>query len=234
MGGVYRKEIGHYFRSMTGYVYIAMFLAVSGALFMTGNLLSQNGDIRSFFSSATSAVVLLLPILTMGVFAEERRQKTDELLLSSPLRFSSLVLGKFLSTFTVFLVPLAATGAYPLLLLRFGASSPMVTLGCYLGFALLGMSLIAIGMFLSLLTDSQFMAAVLTWALFALLLMLDSAAGYSGSAFLSALLRFAALTGHYRGFSYGVFHLSEAVYYLSVTALFLFLCVHALERRRLS
>lgn len=234
MAGIYKKEISHYFKTMTGYVFIAMYLAVSGAMFTMVNLLSQNGDIRAYFSAMTTVVTFLLPILTMGMFAEERKQKTDELLLTSPISLTAVVLGKFFSTFTVFLIPLSVTGIYPLLLSAFGASAPMVTLGSFFGFMLLAMAFIAIGLFLSMLTDSQFVAAVMTYSLFALLLLANGTTALSGSAVLNALLRFVALTGHYNSFSYGVFQLTEIIYYVSIAALFLFLSIYVLERKRLS
>ncbi len=234
MAGIYKKEISHYFKTMTGYVFIAMYLAVSGAMFTTVNLLSQNGDIRAYFSAMTTVVTFLLPILTMGMFAEERKQKTDELLLTSPISLTAVVLGKFFSTFTVFLIPLSVTGIYPLLLSAFGASAPMVTLGSFFGFMLLAMAFIAIGLFLSMLTDSQFVASVMTYSLFALLLLANGTTALSGSAVLNALLRFVALTGHYNGFSYGVFQLTEIIYYVSIAALFLFLSIYMLERKRLT
>lgn len=234
MKGIYQKELRHCFQTMKGYVFIAMFLAVSGVLFTMVNLLSQNSDIRTCFASLTTIAVFLLPILTMGLFAEERKQKTDELLLTAPVTLTAVVLGKFWATVTVFAIPLAVMGLYPVVLASYGAAAPMAAIGCLIGFLLLGMALIAIGLFLSMLTDSQFVAAMLTYALFALLVMAGGARGVVGWPLLDEALGFLAITSHYNSFTYGVFELKELVYYLSIAALFLFSGVYVLERRRLA
>ena len=234
MSGVFRKEMGQYFRSLAGYVFIAMFLALSGVLFLTVNLLPQNGDIKAFYGVTTILCMLLLPILTMRLFADERRQKTDELLLTAPVSLTAIVTGKFFAAFIVFLLSLCLTLMYPLVLYCFGVSALWVTMGNFLGMALLGAALIAIGLFLSMQTESQFVAAVLTYGFFALLFLAGSAGGFAGAAALGGLLHFLAIAEHFQGLSYGVFPLVELVYYLSITALFLFLGVHTLERRRLA
>ena len=234
MKGIYKKEMSQYFHSMGGYVFIAMYLALSGILFTTLNLLPQNGDIKVYFSSAAILCMLLLPILTMRLFADERKQKTDELLLTAPVSLTAIVLGKFLATLTVFLLPLAVTGMYPVILLFFGVSAPWISVGNMLGMLLLGAALIAIGLFLSMQTDSQFVAAILTYSLFALFFLAGSAGTLAGDTLIADIFRFVAIAEHCKGLSYGVFPLADVLYYLSITGLFLFLGVYTLERRRLA
>jgi len=234
MKGLFAKEWRHLFTTMTGYVFIALYLALSGAVFTLTCLLAQSGDIKSYFSVFNTVAVLLFPILTMGSFSEERRQKTDELLLTAPVTLTSVVLGKFLATLAVFLLPMLITLCYPAVLYAFGVRALAATVGNYVGLVLLAGACIALGQFLSLLTDSQFVAAMTTYAVFGLLLLAGSAVSMVHQPMLQAALRFLAIVTHCEGFSYGVFDAMEAVYYLSVTVLFLFLSVYVLERRRIS
>ncbi|NLA53050.1 MAG: ABC transporter permease subunit [Clostridiales bacterium] len=234
MRGIFAKEWRHYFKTMTGYAFVAMYLALSGAVFTFTNLLAQDGDIKSYFSLFTTVAILLFPILTMGIFAEERKQKTDELLLTSPVTMTAIVLGKFLAMFTVFLIPMFITLIYPAVLLFYGAGAFAETAGNYAGLMLLSMACIAIGQFISLLSESQFVCAILTYAVFALLLFAGQAMSLVSHPVLKSTLSFLAITGHSNGFSYGVFDLTQLVYFLSISALFLSLSVFVLERRRLA
>ena len=234
MKGVFGKEWRHLFKTMTGYVFVAMYLALSGAVFAMTNLLAQSGDIKSYFAVFNTVAVLIFPILTMGSFSEERKQKTDELLLTAPVALSAIVLGKFLATLAAFLLAALLTLSYPLLLSAWGVHAVAATVGNYLGLTLLAMACIAMGQFFSLLTDSSFVAAMMTYAVFALLLLAGSARAMLTDPTLTALLGFLAIAAHCEGFSYGVFDGVEVVYFLSLTALFLFASVHVLQRRRLA
>lgn len=234
MRGVFRKELRQYFHTMTGYAFIAMFLCVAGAMFVTGNLLSQRGEITAFFANASTLLLYLLPILTMRMYAEERKQRTDELLLTAPVSLVTVMLSKFLAAFCVFLMPLAATLIYPAVLAAYGFWEPMTVVGNYAGCMLLAAALIAMGQFISVLTDSQFVAAIVTYSLFSLLAIAGNVSAAATNEWARAVLHFVALPAHMTGFSYGVFNLAEAIYYLSITALFLFGSVYVLQRKRVA
>lgn len=234
MNGIFMKEVRHYFKTMTGYAFIGLYLAISGAVFTLTNLIAQNSDIKSYFSSFTSVAILLFPILTMGVFSEERKQKTDELLLTSPVTMTAIVMGKFLAMLMVFFIPMMMTLLYPGILAYFGAGSFLETAGNFVGLMLLSLACLAIGQFISLLGESQFVCAILTYAIFALLLFAGQAQKLVSVSFWRTLLSFLAIAGHSEGFSYGVFDLTQIVYFLSITALFLSLSVFVLECRRLA
>ena len=234
MRGIFAKEWRHLFKTMTGYVFVAMYLALSGAVFSMSNLLSQSGDIKSYFSVFNTVSVLIFPILTMGAFSEERKQRTDELLLTSPVSLTAIVGGKFLATLAAFLLPMAITISYPVILGVFGVHALAATIGNYVGLMLLACACIAMGQFLSLLTDSQFVAAMMTYCVFALFLLAGMGVALVTDPLLQRVVAFFAIARHTEGFSYGVFEAAEAVYFLSVTGLFLFLSVYVLERRRLA
>lgn len=232
MIGIIKKEWNQYFKSMTGYVFIAIFLVITGTYFVMVNLMSQNGDIKNFFASIFSVVIFLIPILTMRSFSEEKKQKTDELLFTSPVRITSVIVGKFLATLLVFLTALAITLLYPAVLAVLGSSDLAVTLGNYLGLALMAAAFISMGLFISVQTESQLVSAIVTYALLLLLYLMNSAKAFTGG-LLGRLLEFLAVTGHFEEFTYGIFNPINVFYYLSITGLFLFLSVYSLESKRL-
>lgn len=234
MWGVCRKELRQYFHTMTGYAFIAMFLCITGSIFIIGNLLSQNGNIAVFFSSMSSVLLYLLPILTMRMYAEEKKQRTDELLLTAPISLAAVMIGKFGAAFIVFMLPFLCILLYPVILASFGFWEPMMVLGNYVGCMLLAAALIAIGQFISVLTDSQFVAAIVTYSIFTLLAIAGNVSASISVEPLREMLQFVAVTAHMTGFSYGVFSLAEVVYYLSITSLFLFGCVYLLQRKRVA
>ncbi len=234
MMGIYRKEMTHSFQTLKGYIFIAMYLALSGVVFASTNLMAQSGDIKLYFSQFTTWFVFLLPILTMGTFSEERKQKTEELLLTAPITRTQVVMEKYLATLSVFLIPYVITFVYPLILGYYGQFQLSETIGNYVGLLLMASAMIAMGQLISLITDSQCVAAILTYALFSLLTQLTSIQTMLTDATLRALASFFDITYHCYGFSYGVFEWMEVVYFVSITALFLFLSIFVLERRRLS
>lgn len=234
VAGIYHKEWQQTFHTMTGYVFLAMFVAMTGALFVLVNLVPQNGDIKALFAAMINVVVFLIPMLTMRLYSEERKQRTDELLLTAPVTATQIILGKFLAAWAIFALALAVTAVFPAILATFGAFAPLETLGNYLGLLLLAAALLAIGLFVSVLSESPFVAAVLTYATFSFMLVLGSIAPSYDGTLLGGLTHFAAMPSHMTPFSYGILDFGEAIYFGSIAALFLFLCVFALEQKRVA
>lgn len=232
MVGIIKKELNQYFKSMTGYIFLAIFLMITGVYFVMGNLMSQNGDIKTFFSSIFSVIIFLIPILTMRSFSEEKKQKTDELLFTSPVRITTVILGKFCATFFVFLAALCITLLYSVILAAFGSFDPVATAGNYAGMALMAAAFISIGLFISVQTESQLVSAIVTYGVLLLLYLMNSAKSFMHG-FLGQIASFLAVTGHFEEFTYGIFNPVNVVYYLSITALFLFLSIYSLESKRL-
>ena len=232
MSAIYFKELKSYFTSMIGYIYLAAFLLISGFIFTTGNLLSQNGDIKSYFASISSVLTFLVPILTMRLFSEERKLRTLQLLFTMPVSLGEIVFGKFLATFTVFCIGLAVTLLYPLILAFYGTFEGMVVLGNYLGLIMLVAACIAIGLFISALTENQIIAAVVTYSLLLALWLLNSTGqnligGASGK-----YLRYLSLNMHFNEFTYGIFNPADMVFFLTVTLAFLGFAIVTIDRRR--
>lgn len=232
MGGIIKKELRQYFKSMTGYVFIAMFLVITGFYFVAGNLMSQDGDIRTFFASIFPVVVFLIPILTMRSYSEEKKQRTDELLLTSPIRITWVIGGKFCATMLVFLLALGITLLYPVVLAALGVSDPLVTAGNYLGMILMASSFVSIGLFVSVQTENQLVAAAVTYALLLLLYLMGSVKSFAGGV-AGELMSFMAIASHFEEFTYGIFNIANVIYFISITALFLFFSVYSLESKRL-
>lgn len=176
MLAIYKKELRSYFTSMIGYVFIAFFLVIIGIYYTIYNLIMGYANFEITLSGITFIFVLLVPLLTMRLIAEENKQKTDQLLLTSPLTASSIVMGKFLAVFTIFLMVLLTTCTYPLIMMQYGTVSMATSYGAIFGFALLGGAYLAIGLFISSLTDSQIVAAVISFIVFLFTLLMESIA----------------------------------------------------------
>lgn len=178
MLAIYKKEIRSYFTSMIGYVFMAFFLAMVGLFFYLQNLLGQNPRFEDTLTGVTFIFVLLTPIITMRLMAEENKQKTDQLLYTSPLTAGSIVIGKFLAVFTVYLMIMAIVCLYPIILLQFGDIALAPAYSSLLGFSLLGGAYLALGLFISSLTESQVVAAVISFLVFLFTLFMDDIAGF--------------------------------------------------------
>lgn len=163
MKAVYKKELKSYLTSMIGYIFIAFILLVVGIYFAAINIGSAWPRIGDTLNNVTFVFLISIPILTMRVIAEERRQKTDQLLLTAPVKVHQIVAGKYFSLVTIFLIPTLVVCFYPLILKKFGTVSMAMSYTSILGFFLLGCAEIAVGVFLSSVTESQVIAAVLAF-----------------------------------------------------------------------
>lgn len=177
MTAIYKKELRSYLTSMIGYVFIAFILAIVGLYFGAINMSSAWPRIGDTLSNATFIFLITVPILTMRVIAEERRQKTDQLLLTSPVKVGQIVTGKYLALVSILLIPVIVICFYPLVLRKFGAISLGMSYTSILGFLLLGCAEIAVGVFLSSVTESQVIAAVLAFGVLFLSYVSEGIAG---------------------------------------------------------
>ena len=232
MMAIYIKEMKQYFHSMIGYVFLTIFLLVCGFLFLTVNLISQNGDIKTFFSYLFNILLFIIPMLTMRQFSEEYKSKSMQLLFTLPLSVESIVLGKFFATLTIIGLGLLITFIYPIILSLLGSFALMVTLGNYLGVILLISTITAMGLFISTLTENQIVSAISSYAVILILWLVDSLIPYTGSPILKKTLNIFSLKSNYIEFTYGIFNPASIVYFLSLTAVFLILTTIGLERKR--
>lgn len=188
MSAVFRHELRSYFHSLTAYVFGAFLLAVIGIGAMFYNLEAAVSNFEFVLSFASIIFVVIVPILTMRTMAEERRQRTDQLLYSLPITTTQVVLGKYLALLVVYLIPLAVVSLYPLLFSRFGDVYLPTSYGSLFAFFLMGAALLAVGMFLSSLTDNQGFAAGIGIAAILLNYYSVSLAEYTSSTAMESLI----------------------------------------------
>ena len=195
MLAIYRKEMRAYFSHMMGYVFLAFTLLIIGIGFALGNVLSMSANFHRALESATMFFFILIPVLTMRLFSEEARQKTDQLIFTSPLSIVSIVVGKFFAAFSLFLLAMSITVILPLMISRFGDVPVSHVAGTYIGFALIGAACIAVGVFISVLTDNQIIAAVITiGAIFVMFIINAVAAMMPTTTFASLVFVFLVIT----------------------------------------
>lgn len=238
MLAVFKRELQSYFYSAIGYVFMGCFLVIAGIFFAFGNVLSASSSVGTLFSNITFIFILIVPILTMKLMSDERKSKTDQLLITSPLSLWSIVVGKFLAACAVFALSLVCTGVYVVILSAYGNVSAMEVFVNYLGFFLMGACLIAIGLLVSSLTENQVAAAISTFGVILFLYLLDSIIASMSSVtmlgWLCTALEWVSLFARFTDFSSGILSLTGVIYMISFAGIFLMLTVHTIEKRRWS
>lgn len=234
MTAIYKREIKSFITSPLGYVYACAYLFLSGMFFSMYILDTGYTNVVYYFGGSLIMYMFLVPILTMRLFSEERRQKTDQILLTSPVSVTSIVFGKFLAALTVFVVSMIPTVFYMMIIGAHGYLQMGMLIGNYIGIIFLGMAFIALGSFLSAITESQVIVAVSSMTVMMSLYFLDTVASSVNQTWLSNVINFISVFERYTDFTAGLFSLSSVVYYLSLCGLFLFLTVRVIEKRRWS
>ncbi len=235
MRAVYRRELQGYFLSPIAYVFIGIFMLVSGIFFAMSNVLSQQAAFNGMLGNLTFLFMLIVPVLTMKLLSEERKNKTDQLLLTAPVSLTSIVLGKYLAAVTVFLVTLVVSAIYPITLFLYGNPSLVEILNGYLGFFLLGSALIAVGLLMSGLSENQVTAAVSTFGVLLLLwLGGDVLSSLVSVDWINSVLDWFSVYNRFQNFTSGLLSITQVIYYISFSAVFVFLTIRLLESRRWS
>jgi ABC-2 type transport system permease protein len=236
---VTKRELQSYFSSLIAYTVIAAFLVVSGYLYHTNMVMFvtfAGSDVRlglwqQTFYDMRFVLVSLLPLLTMRLFAEEKKLGTIELLFTNPLRDVDIIIGKYCACVLVLVLMILLTFLYPALLAAVFSLDPGPVAAGYLGIFLMGAACIACGMFLSSLTENQIVAAMATVGVLLFLWFLDWNEGIAGSTTMVVLHQL-SLSDHFFNFIRGVIDLDDIVYYLSVIVLFLFFTRCSLASRQ--
>ena len=233
MSAVFRREMKAFFTSPIGYFVLALMFAFSGYFFLIYNIDSASPSLTNIFSGLFTIVILLiLPILTMRLFSEEKRQKTDQALLTAPTSLTGIVMGKFLASLLVFALSLSMTLVFAVVIAFQVTPDWMAIVGNYLGLLLLGGMIISIGMFLSSLTESQFIAALGTFVVsFALMLVDGLSSLFSNVSWLVSAVNFVSISQRYNNFTLGVVDYDNVIFFLSMQALFMFLTVRVLDKK---
>lgn len=232
MLAVFKKEVAIFFLTPFGYVFIGFFWLISGIVFTVYNLSGGRGDIYGMLGVLNFASIVVFPVLTMKLLAEEKKMATDQLLFTSPVTLTSIILGKYFAALFVFLVALTGTGIFAVFTLLFGKTSPGAILGSYLGFVLLGAAYIAICLFASALTENQVTSAITGFGFlfgFMLIGLLANSVPLTG---LKETLKWLAILSKYEEFTSGLLKAGPLVYYLGFSVAFVFLTISVVENRQ--
>lgn len=260
MLAIYKKEMRSYFINAVGYVYVGVFLALAALLCCYTTLQSNSYSTSSYFQYIIFAMIILIPLLTMRMFAEERKMRTEQMLLTSPVTIFGMVMGKFCAALTLFVgslvlscinfIPLYATAASEIAAKKaegdwlkgdhIGPNTAQIW-GSLIGVALIGAAFIAIGLFVSSLTENQLSAAVITIGVLLTMIVINilSQAGSDedGTRLITSyavryVLDWFSVLSRFSNFGYGILDWSALIYYVSLTFIFLYLTVRVYERRR--
>jgi ABC-2 type transport system permease protein len=224
------KELRALFYSPIAYIIIAVFLFLMGYSFTLTLFLNKFATLIHIFYQSSGLLLLLIPIITMRLFAEERKAGTLELLLTAPVRESQVVLAKYLASMAVVLAMIALTGAYGIVLGMFGSPDWGPIYSGYVGLVLLASTLVALGLTISALTSNQVVAAIVTIGISFLLWTIDTLAAMMPEGLERVLISF-SLLAHFTPFAAGAMYTSDLGFFVSTTLLALFLAMRALARR---
>lgn len=232
MKAIYKKEILCYFTSISGYIFIAIMVAFGGYFYKTTSLDFSNSDMRGMFNGLVTVLLFVIPVLTMKQFSEEKKNKTDQALLTLPVSAYEIVVGKFLSSLTMFLISLSFTLAFVGVVMIFGKFQGLMIIGNYVALTLLASVLISVGLLISSFTDNQIVSAVLSFFIMYASFSLGGVLPQINNVFLLKVLTFFAIFEHHNDFTYGIFGFDKIFYYISLTALFLFLTSVVIEKKK--
>ncbi|MCL2708065.1 MAG: ABC transporter permease subunit [Defluviitaleaceae bacterium] len=282
---IYKKEIKTYFTQMTGYIFLTFMVLLTAIYFVLINVFGMDPRYYAVLSGTTILFFVLIPTLTMRLFSEESRHKTDQLLYTCPLSIGQIVLGKFFAAVSLFLIGMAATVLFPFILSRYGELPVSQIAGAFIGFILIGICFVAVGLFISVLTDNQIIAAVATFATLFALFIMDAIANsmpvqtapslifvgalivgvaailYSSTknilasiilaafgiaaavamyfinnlifdGFIVKTLQWLSVYSRFENLTNGILNFADILYYVSFAALFIYLTVNVIEKRR--
>ena len=236
MHAIYKREMLSYFTSPIGYIFMAVFMAMSGIIFSIFTFLSNTTATATYFQLLLYIFIIVIPLLTMKLMSEERKLKTEQILLTSPVSILGIILAKFFAAFTMFAITFVASE-----ILHFAALDSFTeninyaeVVGNIVGILLIGAAFIAIGLFISSLTESQIISAISTIFSILALILISMLANSIPNDFLAGVIRWFAILSRFTPFTVGIFDLASIVYYISLSVIFIFLSVRVYEKRRWS
>ncbi len=235
MLAIYKREMRSYFTSPIGYIYLAIFLAVCGVIFSLTTLTKgAASDITGYFTYMLISFFVVLPLLTMKLFADEKRQRTETLLISAPVSLTSMVSAKFFAAFSMFLIGFGISlfNLIPFFYFASGTPDLKTILGSLLGLVLIAAAFIAVGVMVSALTENQLIAALGTMVILLVFVMISAFNSSIESYFLRTVLSWISVLDRFSLLAVGRFDISAIVYFISLTFSFLFITVRIYEKRR--
>ena len=246
MFAIYKKELRSYFINAVGYVYVGVFLAIAGFLCCYTTIGSSSYDTYAYFTYLLFAFIILIPLLTMKLFAEEKKLRTEQLLLTAPVSIWGMVMGKYLAAATLFIgtlltsclsfIPMYAYAYSERLADEYGIDyiGPRTgeIIACLVGVIFVGLAFIAIGMFISSLTENQLAAAVVTIVVILFTLALDMVPQYLDVYVINLVIDWVCILSRFNNFTQGILDYSAMLYYVSISGVFLLLTARVYDKRR--
>lgn len=232
MLAIFKKELRSYFISPIGYIYVALFLAVSSLLFTYTTLYSGTSETNVYFTFMLYLFAVLIPLLTMRMLSEEKKSKTEQILLTAPVSLFRVIFAKYLAAFTLFAGTLLASCLNFIVLYVYSNPNTAIMFSTTLGILLIGSAFVAIGIFVSALTENQLVSALVTMVSIAATLVIGILANYVPFTPLRVVMKWLSVFDRFYVFTYGYFDVVALLYYVSITVVFLFLTVRVYEKRR--
>ena len=210
-----------------------LYLAIAGIVLCYTTLFSNSADVSTYFTLMLIVSAVMLPLLTMKSFSEERKQKTEQLLMTAPVSITGVVLGKFLAAYVMFASCITLTSLYSLVLIIYSSFKVAILFGSLIAILLVGAVYIAIGIFVSSLTENQLSAAVGTMAILLGFLAIGIVSMMFPATFwLRYVFNFISIFTRFQNFTVGYFDIASTVYYVSIAAIFVYLTIRIYDRRR--
>ena len=231
MVAILKRELSSYFNSAVAYVVMAVYFLFSGLFFSMICIENDTSSLSYVFGNMFIIILFIIPIITMKSFSEEKRQRTDQALLTSPTSLFEIVMGKFLGALILFAICSLIFVVYALVISFFTSPDWAVVLCTVLGLLLLGSALIAIDIFISVLTESMIISAVAGMGVGLLIYMLSNLSSNITVDWIATIVKKIDFLTYYTNFTYGMLNLTDIIFFLSVTGLFLFFTARVLEKR---
>lgn len=233
MLAIYKRELRSYFVGVIGYVFLVIYLAIAGILFSYTTMFSMSADVTNYFTLMLVFSGIALPLLTMKSFSEERKMKTEQLVLTAPVSIPAMVFGKFLASYVIYAGATVLSSLYFLFLAPYAPLKLAELLGNMLALLLVGGVFVAIGLFVSSLTENQLSAAIGTIAIILVFLGIGLLSSLLPSSYwLRFVLDALSIFTRFQTFVNGYFDLASVIYYLSVAGVFIWLTIRIFDRRR--
>ena len=232
MGAIYKKEMKAYFTTPVGYIFLAAMLLLSAVAFSFTTLQVASWQTKTYFTVMLFIFIVLVPVLTMKSFSEERRTRTEQMLLTSPVSLTGMVMAKYFAAMTMMAGVLALTALYYLPFYSYAEPSTAILFGDLIALLLVGSAFIAVGLLVSSLTENQMVACVVTIVIILIFLVASLANNYINSYVIRSILSWISVFSRFGYFTNGIFDFGGVLYYASITAVSVFLTVRVYEKRR--
>ncbi len=233
MRAIFKRELKSYFYSPLGYVFLALIFFFGGQFF-SDVIRNSSTKIDYVFGRLIQIVIVFVPLITMRLMSEDKKLKTDQLLLTAPVKISGIVLGKYFAALAMYLIGICSTIVYVIILSTFTTPDWNIFFGNFLALALLGGAILAIGLFISSLTENQMVAGIVSFGIMMVILLFDAISASVPIKFISDILKHLSFTSRYQDLISGILNVSHVIFFISVIVVFNFLTVRVLERKRWS